>query len=382
MSGRNRNGEGTVSGPRKDGRYVGAFYAPTNAGTTKRVYVYGRSYDEAREKLIAEQAKVMAGIPVPDKSWKLGPYLDYWLENVVKPTRRPATIALYEMQIRLYLKPGLGKHPLRRLSVPIVQKFLNDKIKELKPGQSVRNVHVMRQILSAALSRAMREELVSRNVARLVELPAWEAAEVIPWSAAEALAFLDAAADDPLHPAFVLLLLYGLRRGEVLGLAWVDIDDDTIRVRQQVQRVAGQLRLGLVKTTAGKRDLPVLSLAAKALGVRRAVQVTDRERLGAAWSDTGLVFTSRSGLPIEPRNVDRTFARICKDNGLRRIRLHDLRHTTATLLKALGVPPKDAQVILGHAHITTTNQIYTHVDEPAKREALSKLNRLLGGDDK
>ena len=227
----------------------------------------------------------------------------------------------------------------------------------------------------------MREELVARNVARLVELPPWEAAEVIPWSAAEALAFLDAAAGDPLHPAFVLLLLYGLRRGEVLGLAWPDIDADTLRVRQQVQRVGGQLRVGLVKTTAGKRDLPVLSLTQKALDARRAVQALDRDRLGLAWSDTGLVFTSRRGLPIEPRNVDRTFTRICKDNGLRRIRLHDLRHTTATLLKALGVPPKDAQVILGHAHITTTNQIYTHVDEPAKREALSKLNKLLGGDD-
>jgi hypothetical protein len=105
MGGRKRNGEGTISGPRKDGRYVGAFYAPTSAGTIKRVYVYGRTYDEAREKLIAEQSKIMAGIPVPAQSWKLGPYLDYWLEHVVKPTRRPATVSLYEGCIRLHLKP-------------------------------------------------------------------------------------------------------------------------------------------------------------------------------------------------------------------------------------------------------------------------------------
>src|SRR5215472_7783446 len=101
------NGEGTISGPRKDGRYVGAFYAPTTAGTTKRVYVYGRTRAEAHELLVQEQAKVARGIPVPDKSWKLGPYLDYWLEKLVKPNRRPATYALYEMKIRLYLKPGL-----------------------------------------------------------------------------------------------------------------------------------------------------------------------------------------------------------------------------------------------------------------------------------
>ena len=187
------NGEGTISGPRKDCRYVGAFYALTTAGTAKRVYVYGRSREEAHERLVAEQAKAAQGIPVPAKSWRLGPYLDYWLQNVVKPTRRPATYALYEINIRLHLAPGLGKHQLKRLSVPTVQAFLNAKLCE---GQSVRNVQIMRQILSAALSRAVREELIVRNVARLVELPTWEPAVTEPWSPAEALAFLRAAFGD------------------------------------------------------------------------------------------------------------------------------------------------------------------------------------------
>lgn len=376
MGARKRNGEGTISGPRRDGRYVGAFYAPTNTGTTKRVYVYGRTYEEAREKLIAEQAKVMAGIPVSAQSWKLGAYLDYWLENVVMPTRRPATVALYEINIRVHLKPGLGKHQLRRLSVATVQTFLNDKIKS---GQSVRNVQILRQILSAALSRAMREELVARNVARLVDLPAWEPAEVIPWTDVEALSFLAASADEPLHPAFVLLLLYGLRRGEVLALRWSDIDGDTIHVRQQVQRIKGRLHFGPVKTRAGSRDLPLLGLAAQALADRREAQEHDRARLGAAWTDTGLIFTTKTGRPVEPRNLVRSFVRICDGNGIRRIRVHALRHTTASLLKKLAVPPKDAQVILGHAHISTTQQIYTHVDEAAKRDAITRLNKLLGG---
>jgi integrase len=372
------NGEGTVSGPRKDGRYVGAFYALTTAGTSKRVYVYGRTREEAHERLVAEQAKAAQGIPVPAKSWKLGPYFDYWLENVVRPTRRPATYALYEINIRLHLAPGLGKHQLNRLSVPTVQAFLNGKLRE---GQSVRNVQILRQILSAALSRAVREELVVRNVARLVELPTWEPAVIEPWSPTEALAFLRAASGDPLHPAFVLLLLYGMRRGEVLGLRWQDVDFDTevIHVRQQVLRVQGQLYIGPVKTRAGSRDLPLIGLAKDALTARGETQEADHARLGRAWADTGLVFTTRTGRPVEPSNLVRSFMRICKYNGVRRIRVHAVRHTTASLLKDLGVPARDAQIILGHAHVTTTQQIYTHVDETARRDAVTKLNELLGG---
>ena len=372
------NGEGTISGPRKDGRYVGAFYALTSAGIRKRVYVYGRTREEAHGRLVEEQAKAARGIPVPAQSWKLGPYLDYWLEHVVKPTRRPATYALYETSIRLYLKPGLGKYALKRLSVPTVQAFLNAK---LQSGQSVRNVQILRQILSAALSRAVREELVARNVARLAELPTWEPAATVPWSSAEALAFLQAAADDPLYPAFVLLLLYGMRRGEVIGLRWADIDTDAglIRVRQQIQRIQGQLHIGPLKTRAGSRDLPLIGLAKDALDARRQAQDADRQKLGRCWTETGLVFTTRTGRPVEPRNLVRSFMRICQAAKIRWIRVHAVRHTTASLLKDLHVPARDAQIILGHAHITTTQQIYTHVDEVARRDALTKLNELLGG---
>jgi integrase len=178
-------------------------------------------------------------------------------------------------------------------------------------------VQILRRILSAALTRAVREELTVRDVARVVELPTWEPAEVISWSSAEALAFLEAARPDPLYPAFVLLMRYGMRRGEVLDLRGQDVDFQAkeLRIRQPWQRIQGELHRGPVKTRA----------------------------------------------------------------GLRKIRVHALRHTTASLLKGLGVPARDAQIILGHAHISTTQQIYTHVDEVARREALSKLNRLLEG---
>lgn len=245
----------------------------------------------------------------------------------------------------------------------------------------MRNVHIMRQVLSSALSRAVREELITRNVARLVELPEWEPAEVVPWTPDEALAFLAAARNDPFYAAFVLLLAYGMRRGEALGLRWQDIDSDrqVIRIRQQVHRAAGELHIGPGKTRAGKRDLPLIELARTALTARKEAQEADRARLGPAWTDTGLVFTTRTGRPVEPRNLVRSFARICKHHRIRLVPVHSVRHMVATLLKALGVPPRDAQAILGHADVSTTQPIYTHVDETAMGNALTRLKNLLGG---
>src|SRR5215470_13341924 len=153
-----------------------------------------------------------SGVPVPDESWKLGAYLEYWLEHVVRHNRRPTTYALYETNIRLYLIPGLGTRRLNRLSVAAVQMFLNQR---LEKGDSVRKVQVMRTVLSAALTRAVREELIPRNVARLVELPQWQRSTIRPWTAEEAKQFLALARPDQLHAAFLLLIFYGLRRGEV-----------------------------------------------------------------------------------------------------------------------------------------------------------------------
>src|SRR5215467_10574349 len=214
------NGEGSVY-KRGDGYWVGAFDVSTTFGARKRVVVYGKTLAEAREKLAKVQHDVRSGIPIPDKAWKLGPYLGYWLENFVKRNRRPATYNLYEMIVRIYLVPGLGGRKLGSLTVPMVQEFLN---RRLQKGDSIRKVQVMRTVLSAALTRAVREELIVRNVARLAELPQWQRGRIRPWAADEARAFLAAARPDPLYTAFVLLILYGLRRGEVLGLRWDDID--------------------------------------------------------------------------------------------------------------------------------------------------------------
>jgi integrase len=372
---RRRTGDGSVY-KRKDGYWVGAFYARTTSARRKRVVVYGKSLQEARDKLLNAMQQAQAGIPVPDQAWRLDMYLQYWLENVVKRNRRPATYNLYEMIVRLYLTPGLGGRRLSSLSVLVVQQFLNQRLED---GDSVRKVQVMRTVLSAALTRAVREELLVRNVARLVELPESERGTIHPWSAAEARQFLVAARNDPLYPAFVALIFYGLRRGEALGLAWDDIDFEagTIQIRQQLQRVRSQLLLSPVKTRAGQRGLPLLDVVGQALKLQAERQVVYQADMGRAWPQTGLVFTTRTGRPIEPRNLVRSFRRICDDNKIRIIKVHHLRHTVGSLLKDLHVPARDAQIILGHARISTTLEIYTDVDEQAKRDALTQLHGLL-----
>ncbi|MEU8628973.1 site-specific integrase [Streptomyces sp. NPDC048669] len=334
----------------------------TTSRKKKSISRYGKTHKEALQKLRAVITESAQGIPVADKTWKLADYLNYWLAEVVKPNRRPATYAQCETIVRIYLKPGLGRQTLGSLTVSEVQKFVNQLLID---GQSVPNVHVIRKVLSAALTRAERDELTSRNVARLVELPSEERKEIKPWSLAEVVRFLEVVQHHRLYAAY-LMLFYGLRRGELLGLRWKDVDvaNSKIRIRQQVQRVGRQIIIGPLKTVKSRRDLPLLEPVAQALASHY-----DRHAI----KNAELIFTTAQGAPIDPGNFLRDFKRICEQNGLRVIPVHHVRHTVATLLKSRGVADRDIQLILGHSRIVTTQEIYQHDDDDSRRTALQGL---------
>ncbi len=241
----------------------------------------------------------------------------------------------------------------------------------------------MRDTLRAALSNAVAEELISRNIATVVRLPAPRKPQRQSWSADEARRFLESArADcDALYTAYVLILVLGMRRGEVLGLTWSDADFEgrEVHIRWQLQRADHELRHRETKTVSSTAVLPLPDICLAGLTLRRGRQEADREHAGDAWQETDLVFTSGYGTPYEPRNFNRQFAARCRKAGVRYIRVHDTRRTCASLLVALDVHPRVAMQILRHSQIAMTMEVYSEVPSAKTRSALKRLGRQLDG---
>lgn len=311
---------------------------------------------------------------MPTRSAKLSEWLPYWLDNVVQPRRKLSTYDKYEAHVRLYLVPMIGSKRLESLSVADVRRFLV----QLEKKTTAATAKESHRVLRTALTAACREELITRNVATLVEPPRPKVRELSPWSLDETLDFLAAARRDPLYAAFVLAIAMGLRRGELIGLRWADVDLDhrVLYVRQQIQWRRGVLYDDDPKGRR-RRAVPLPAMCIAPLRWHRMRQNDQRARAGEAWKGSDYVFTTRTGSPVEPRNVYRSFTRVAASAGLRVIRLHDARHGCATLLTAAGVAPRVVMEILGHSQISITMDVYTHVVQDTQREAISHMDRLL-----
>ncbi|MEE1795089.1 site-specific integrase [Streptomyces sp. BE308] len=379
MAKRRPNGGGTIT-KRKDGRYQGAAYVTNTDGHRVRKFVYGSTYDEAAEKLGKLQDQERNGVPVPSRTWSLGEWLAYWLEHIVKPNREHNTYVKYESKVRLYLVPHLGKKPLIRLTPAQLRSFMAELVRtEVPPAARFEVLRVLRN----ALNRAVREELLTRNVAELVDMPKVTKREAKPWNAREAITFLRSARAHRLYAACVLVLVLGLRRSEVLGLRWQDIDFDQRQFTplKQVQRVKG---VGLVlkdlKTESSHAVLPLPEFCARALEERRELQDLERKIVGDDWAQEpgqDLIFSSERGGMIDPVGFSRSFNALVKRSGARRITVRLARHTCGTLLAFLKVHPKVAQAILRHSQISMTMDVYTHVVGDDEREAVTMLAELL-----
>jgi integrase len=398
------NGEGSIF-PYRNG-YAAYVWVTTPTGLRDRKWVYGKTREVVHDKWLKLHSAAKAG-PVPTSTPSLAQYLNYWLDEIIKPNSAPLTYDTYAMFVRLYLPESLGRKRVDRLQARDVQAWINKLAKTCQccaqgkdarrvgdnqrccaVGEccedflSARSVANVRDCLRAALSHACDvDQLISRNPAALVKLPRVRRRRGRAWTSDEARAFLESARvdDDPLYAAFVLILVLGLRRGEVLGLMWDDIELDRaeLRVSRQLQRVRGTLYLRDTKTETSEATLPLPDICTTALQLRESVQTTAATLAGPAWQDFKLIFTTRYGTPIEPRNFNRYFHARCEKAAVRRIRVHDARHTCATLLADLDVHPRVAMQILRHAQIAVTMEIYTEASSPATRAALKRLGDSL-----
>lgn len=406
MSGKRGNGEGSIY-PYKNG-YAAYVWVTKPDGKRARKYAYGKTREEVHEKWLNLHAEAKRG-PVATRHPTVGAFLSYWLDSVVKPNLAPLSYVSYEGSVRLYIAPHLGSKRLDRLTVRDVREWLTKlstvcqccaqgKDAKREPSRrrccaigeccesypSRRVIQAARDALRAALTHAVAEELISKNVASLVKVPKPRRRRIKPWSVAEASQFLtDAAArDDHLFAAWVLVLCLGLRRGEVLGLTWksVDFERGELYVDHQIQRAGRQILHRETKTEDSDDFLPLPALCLKALRMRRAQQIGDRKAAGELWQNShDLVFTTKYGTPIEPGNLTRMFALRARRAGLREIPLRNTRHTCSSLLVALKVHPKVAQRILRHSQIAMTMEVYAEASEEEVRAAIGKLSDVMGG---
>lgn len=372
------NGEGSIW-KRTDGRWCGAYFVPKPGGTGRvRKYVYGRTRKEVYDKLTAISRDVREGVPVPVGSQTVAAYLAEWLAQVASVRVRPSTLRSYDMNVRLHIVPRVGRRQLGKLSARDVRQMLDDMRGAGAGPRVIQHVHAT---LRVALEHAVREELLPRNVAKLVQVAAPPREERTPLTVEEARTLLKVARDDRLHALYVATLLLGMRRSESLALQWsdVDFDEGVLTIRRTVHRVTGEGLVNLpTKTRKSTRTVPLPAVVVAALKRHRDRQAVERDAGG--WQGRELLFTTPRGTAIDPRNFTRMFGELCDRAGVRRVHLHDLRHTCVTLLLQLGVPPRVVMEIVGHSTLDMTMRVYGHVSLDAQRNALGQLGDLLDED--
>jgi integrase len=249
----------------------------------------------------------------------------------------------------------------------------------LGAGFATKTVAYVHQVLRTALSLAVRWEMLSRNVAKLVDKPRVERKPIYPLRPEEARRFLEAIRGHRLEALFTVALALGLRQGEALGLRWEDIDfaDGTLRVRNQLQRINRKLTLVPPKTAKSRRTLVMPGLIVESLREHEKRQLAEKIWAGSSWAESDLVFANRIGGPTQARRVIEQFHAVLGRANIRQIRFHDLRHSCATLLLVQGVSPRVVMEVLGHSEIALTMNAYSHVVPELQREAAERMQAIL-----
>jgi len=387
---RRSSGEGAVY-KRQDGRWEAKIDVGSSGTGRRRKSIYGSTEAEVLKKLRQAQRSAEMGV-IPDDRITVGQWLDRWLQEILPGRVSPATLDNYTTISNTHLKPTIGQKRLSKLTPDDVQRLLRAKEREVRNpgdddaepvlGYSVSTIRRIRAVLVQAIKQAERWGLVVRNVAALTDGPKQVRHEGRSLTIEEAKTLLLAASDHRLEAAFCLMLTLGLRRGEVLGLSWTDLDLDSGQLTIRWALPASRKGEGLVlrQPKAGsRRSIMVPRQVVRSLNAHRRRQAAERLRAGETWTDSGLVFTTEGGAAIDPRNFHRTMSALAEKAGLGHWHPHELRHSAASIMLAQGVPLEVVSEVLGHSSIRMTKDVYGHLIGNQKREAADAMARAIWG---
>ena len=381
MAKRRANGEGSIR-KRSDGRWEGRYTTGRNPETGKVIYknVLGKTQAEVKAKLkvaIEESANLDM---LKAEQYTTGQWMDVWFENCAKIKVRPSSHQTYRGYIDNHIKPNIGDVPLNKLSSLHLQKLYKKLLaggrvervesKSQPKGLSAKTVRNINQVISSAMDFAKDQKLIGSNPTDGCALPKLEHKEMNTLPVDQLTSFLREAKESGVFELYYIELATGLRRGELLGLKWEDIDlaQGRLRVQRQIARISGEVIEAPLKTKNAYRTLP---LSADAVGVLQE----QRKKSG----NSPYVFPSPTGGPISPDSVLHMLHRVLKRAGLAQVRFHDLRHTFATLALQNGVDIKTVSGMLGHYSAGFTLDTYTHVTTSAKKEAANTMGSILSG---
>ena len=389
MAKRRGNGEGSITYRKKDKRWQGSCTVGYDEnGKPRRRYFYGKSRDEVKEK-IDEAIKVVnaTGSYEEKRNMIVAEWLNEWLYNYKKHSLRPTTWESYEMNVKKHINPVIGGIKLAKLTTSDIQRLYNIKLSpggraDKKEGAlSLRSVKYIHTILKQALEQARKQHLILHNPAEATVIRREEDKKDIKFLDTEGVKKLLGRVKDSKHyPAYLLELATGLRRGELLGLRWkdVDLENGTVSVNQNLVRTKEK---GLIfqppKTKYGKRTIEIPENVVKELKKHKAKQNEYKMLLGDAYQKHDLVFCKEDGSPYCPRTFARQFEIFAEKAGLQGITFHCLRHTFATLSLQEGIDIRTTQENLGHHDSAFTINVYSNATKKMKKEATNKIGNLL-----
>jgi integrase len=376
-------GEGSVYFDQARGLWVAArTVGYTPAGNARRVVGRGRTQIAARQALERKLLELgglvgVGGLEVGAAKLTVAAWLVRWLEYKAEvERRRPKTVERYRQVVKCHIGPALGARRLATLRPSDVEELL---VGMASAGLSARSVRYAWSTLNNALRHAERRGLVAINVAARVQPPAAESKRPEALEPAEVVRLLEAARERSRYwSLFHIAITTGMRRGELVGLEWSDVDlvAGLVRVRRSQDELG---RVSDVKTEASRREIPLSATDVRVLELHRA-ELADHVELAEAagqWRGSSRVWPSSAGTPAGARNVYRAFGQVLEAAGLRRVSFHALRHTAATLALRAGVPVHVVSRRLGHKDAAITMRVYAHVLADMSQAGALELEELL-----